>query len=419
MFLKSALFDVSGSMHSGMLTSYWLPDDLAKSLALPGGQPWEELHLTLCYSGDVSSFNDIQIANALLGLAAVASHAEPLPGMIAGIGRFNASESSDGKDVVYANVDVPGLEGLQILVRAVLESSGITARQDHGYTPHITLAYIDPGAEMPVDRLPRSLPINIDCLCISIGERRLSLPFAGGKTEGTAMSDEPYKGNALKALDIEGSEIRVGNYLALWEGRDLEGIITKRVNPDGSKGEFFTKNTQFDSPYTDLGFLYVDWEHGKAPVGEPDADDVLGFVDWKSAKIDDKGLFVERVLNRRNRYIKFLEELLQEKMIGTSSEAISQGVRKARNGEIIRWPLRRDTLTVNPMEPRMMTQNSISAIKGLSQRLPALKSVVDRIEYSRRHEIPRSKATVEVASSMADSRIVTESLLLELDLLLL
>ena len=182
--------------------------------------------------------------------------------------------------------------------------------------------------------------------------------------------------NALKAISKTDDELRVGNYIVLYGGRDLEGIITERKNPDGTRGEYFTKATQFDSPYTKTGVLYLDWEHGLAEPGEPQRDDVLGYVDWRTAKSDDTGLWVERVLDRHNRYMHFLEQLIEEGIIGSSTEPVQGGVAKGQDGEIKSWPLKRDTLTAMPMEPRMKTQNTVQAIKGLSDVMPSLKSVL-------------------------------------------
>lgn len=182
---------------------------------------------------------------------------------------------------------------------------------------------------------------------------------------------EPAIGNALKAISSTDTELRVANYMILFNGRDLEGHASKRKNADGSKGEFFTKSTKFDSDYTQTGALYVDWEHASGKEGAG-ADDILGYVDWKTAKIDDKGVFVERVLNRRNRYVQFVEELISAGLVGNSTEAVSAGVTKGKNGEIQTWPLRRDTLTVQPMEPRMLSQNALAAIKGLSEKYPSI-----------------------------------------------
>ena len=199
-------------------------------------------------------------------------------------------------------------------------------------------------------------------------------------------NDEPEAGvmpwkNALKAISRTDDELRVANYLALFGGRDLEGLASPRRNADGSKGEYFTKSTDFESDYTRTGFLYVDWEHGAGEVldgkGSPGPDDVLGYVDWRTVKIDDKGLWVERVLNRRNKYMRYLEELIEGGLIGNSSQAVTAKVRKKAGGEIEIWPLMRDTLTVSPMEPRMMTENVIAALKALEVPITQVSQSMD------------------------------------------
>jgi len=169
--------------------------------------------------------------------------------------------------------------------------------------------------------------------------------------------------NHLKTLSKSDNDIVVGNYMVLFGGKDLVG-------------EYFTKNTRFDSGYTDLGVLYVDFEHGLDPdsTGMDDSE-VLGVVDWKSAKTDDTGIFVQRVLNRRAKYVEMLAELIDAGVVGNSSEAIRGKTMRQRSGEITQWPLKRDTLTVTPMEPRMITQNLITVAKSLSEFFPASKSL--------------------------------------------
>lgn len=169
--------------------------------------------------------------------------------------------------------------------------------------------------------------------------------------------------NTLKALSSTENELRVGNYIVLFGGKDLTG-------------EFFTKSTNFDSNYTDIGLLYVDFEHGRdyEKMGNSQAN-VLGIVDWKSAKIDENGIFVERVLNRRAEYVKYLAELIDAGIVGTSSEAIAGMTRKKTTGEIVDWPLMRDSLTVTPMEPRMIAGNVLTAAKALVEIFPHSKSL--------------------------------------------
>jgi hypothetical protein len=180
--------------------------------------------------------------------------------------------------------------------------------------------------------------------------------------ENKAMS------NPLKAIKRTPYELTVGNYLILFGGRDLEGIGSPNVNADGSTGEYFTPSTVLESSHTKAGLFDVDWEHAQGEAG----DDVLGVVDWKTARIDDKGVFVERVLNRRNRYVQWLEELgwFDDGTLGTSSQAEPGGVEKAADGQITHWPLVRDTITVQPMEPRMIAENQLTALKALGLLVP-------------------------------------------------
>lgn len=169
--------------------------------------------------------------------------------------------------------------------------------------------------------------------------------------------------NSLKALSKSTNDLVVGNYIVLFGGRDLAG-------------EFFTKSTKFESPYTDIGSMYVDFEHGADPDGIGiDDNSVLGLVDWKSAKVDEKGIFVERVLNRRAQYMDYLSELIDAGVMGTSSEAVRGKVSKTRDGQITVWPLKRDSLTLTPMEPRMVSENILEAAKSLREFFPAAKSL--------------------------------------------
>jgi HK97 family phage major capsid protein len=182
--------------------------------------------------------------------------------------------------------------------------------------------------------------------------------------------------NALKALKKTDTELRVGNYILLFGQRDLEWLRSGR-NPDGSRGEYFSPSVQVDSEYTAKGLLPVNFEHGADPDGIGVKGAILGAVDWSTARRDEKGIFVERVLDRRQKYVQFLEDLIDAGLIGTSSEAVSQGIQRKSTGEITRWPLMGDALTVMPCDPHMLTGNQLAAVKALSQEFPAVKSLLD------------------------------------------
>lgn len=190
-------------------------------------------------------------------------------------------------------------------------------------------------------------------------------------------------GNFLKAIGATDDTLTVANYIVLFDGRDLEGIASPRVNQDGSRGEFFSDSVDLESEYTKSGVLYVDWEHGRGKKADgPDAPgrhDVLGLVDWSTAQRDKNGVWVQRALNRRSEYVKFLEVLIKEGLIGTSSEPVEELVKVKSNGEIVKWPLKRDALTVQPMEPRMIGDNSLEALKALNEMFPNVESLAKAI----------------------------------------
>lgn len=193
--------------------------------------------------------------------------------------------------------------------------------------------------------------------------------------------------NHLKTLSKSDNELIVGNYIVLFGGKDLAG-------------EYFTKSTRFDSGYTDSGLLYVDFEHGLDPDGMGlDDSHVLGFVDWKSAKTDDRGVFVERILNRRAKYVDYLVQMIEAGIVGYSSESIRGKATRTRDGEITHWPLKRDTLTVTPMEPRMITENVISAAKSLAAAFPGSRSLAALTGV----DLPSEVKTIESIETVRDA----------------
>jgi phage head maturation protease len=192
--------------------------------------------------------------------------------------------------------------------------------------------------------------------------------------------------NEIKTVSRTDTELRVANYIVLFGGRDLTG-------------EFFTNKTSLESSYTKSGIIHMDFEHGLDPddVGM-DRHEIIGFVDWKTSKIDDKGVFVERVLNRRAKYMSLMEDLINEGKIGTSSQAIPGKPQKTSNGEIVVWPLMRDSLTFTPAEPRMLKENTIKAAKALYEFFPHSKSLAEIVSNTNFD----FKAAVEDAATLRD-----------------
>jgi len=164
--------------HTGIMVAAVIPPDVGGRVAVPGGLPLDDLHLTLVYLGDVAdrAAGDRQaVADAVTAAAAAFG---PLTGTLSGLGRFTAPGDDNPGDPVYAAADVPGLGRLRLAIADACAAAGVPPASNHDFTPHVTLAYIDPGDDLPVQRLD-PVPVEFDGLVLSWGEEDTAIPLPG------------------------------------------------------------------------------------------------------------------------------------------------------------------------------------------------------------------------------------------------
>ena len=117
----------------------------ADSLAIEGGEDTDDFHVTLAY-GHFDQNSDDDDVDARVQHA-IDDIRELIPDTIHfdAIRRFAASESSDGMDVIYAQVAAGQLEEAHDGLLKALKDHGIELEDTFPeYKPHMTLAYIDP-----------------------------------------------------------------------------------------------------------------------------------------------------------------------------------------------------------------------------------------------------------------------------------
>lgn len=131
---------------TGSMLALYPPRDLARLLATPGGEPAGALHLTIAYTGKAAQVNQ----SALNRAAARLTGRPPIRARVGGVGRFVGTP--DG-DVAVLLVDSPELETLRRDARDALAAEGVILPDDHGFIPHITLAYLDEDAPHPLARV--------------------------------------------------------------------------------------------------------------------------------------------------------------------------------------------------------------------------------------------------------------------------
>lgn len=166
------------SGHTSLLIALWLDAETSKQLAIPDGESADNLHITLCYCGDAAQYDDLKLARVMTLIDDLVRWREPLSGAVAGHGRFYATESSDGSDVFYAVPSIPGLAELRDDIASSLGGWGIDVSDTHGWTPHITLAYLKSKAKQPVPTVS-ALPLRFSAVTVCIGDKQTTIPFSG------------------------------------------------------------------------------------------------------------------------------------------------------------------------------------------------------------------------------------------------
>ncbi len=152
----------------------------ADEITIDGGHAADTLHVTLAYLGDYEG--DLQIlADALAEVAA--SHA-PLEGKIGGRGVFEGSET-EAPSILMPSV--PGLVELRVDVTEALVTASQEYGRDHGYQPHITVAYAgDDGLDASRDLL--GLPLHFDSLWVVRGDTdTIEIPLTGKRPLTAAL----------------------------------------------------------------------------------------------------------------------------------------------------------------------------------------------------------------------------------------
>lgn len=127
----------------------------AEPLAIEGGENHEDFHVTLAYGHfDTNGHDEDDISRRVQNAVNQVKVGIPDTIKFDAIRRFQASESSDGKDVIYAQVAAGQLEEVHDGLLAALKTHGIKLEGTFPeYKPHMTLAYIEPGADFELKEI--------------------------------------------------------------------------------------------------------------------------------------------------------------------------------------------------------------------------------------------------------------------------
>lgn len=143
----------------------------AERIAVPGGLKPDQLHVTLAYYGEIDNAG-MKEYDLIESAMKVAEDFEPFIANLNGITRFTAPE----KDPIVVNVDSPVIERLRNRVVALCGEP----KSEHGFTPHMTLAYVDQDDENPIRRYAQR-EARFDHLVVGWGDKHTKINLGSPK----------------------------------------------------------------------------------------------------------------------------------------------------------------------------------------------------------------------------------------------
>jgi 2'-5' RNA ligase len=132
--------DVEQAKAMAGIVALYPSDADAHALAIAGGTPPGELHLTLVdYGQDVRGVMDAELRQRLSEM--VAGNAAPIKAQVFGHAVFNPKDAQRGPSTVYIVGDSPELAWLRQEVLAFSQALFQLPAQHEPWVPHVTAAY--------------------------------------------------------------------------------------------------------------------------------------------------------------------------------------------------------------------------------------------------------------------------------------
>lgn len=249
--------------YSGSAMICLMPPE-ATSLAVDGGTPADELHVTLAYLGDAADLD----ADTMTELAAIcdelAAGMEEGTGKIAGPAAFVNDPDPDETDAqvpLVALVDSQWIAGLYGQLVDALTASGIDLPSEHGFIPHMTLSYATAPSLLDIPQTNLTFP----SIWLIVGTDQTEFPCGAAMTASAigAAPDEPPREwfddprlPGPTALTV-GADGRVFGHIATWNTCHT-AMAGRCVKPPKSKSGY---------AYFHLGELAT-VEGDRIPVGQ-------------------------------------------------------------------------------------------------------------------------------------------------------
>lgn len=176
-------WDIGAAAPTGVMVAWMLPSWTAERVAIPGGEPASDLHVTLAYLGDTAATMSAEDQRKLIGIVAeVCARHTRHEGTLEGTGRFVNGEDTDA---YWVGVNIPELAEIREDLRQALEAAGIPL-VGHGagpdWTPHVTVAYLPKDQDTPAITFKPEY-VNVEQITVCVGPNRFDTTLPAPETE--------------------------------------------------------------------------------------------------------------------------------------------------------------------------------------------------------------------------------------------
>ena len=158
---------------TGVMVALMLPQAAAEQIAVPGGLPPSDLHITLCYVGDLAD-GPIDRDRLMATVQAWSAQQHPLYVDLDRLDRF----PGDGeKAPIIVRSDTAVLQDVHSSLCAALDAAGIDYPHTFPtYSPHVTLCYVPADAPTPALPAP-DLHLCFTACTVAYGMERVLFPL--------------------------------------------------------------------------------------------------------------------------------------------------------------------------------------------------------------------------------------------------
>jgi 2'-5' RNA ligase len=135
------------SNETGIAIVLTIPEEQARSIAMEGGTPTDQLHVTLGYFGDITEIENPEYAESTLEMitSELGLSYGKFDARLGGLIRFTGEE----QDAFALSADSVMFNAIRDRMVEILPAD-LLPDATHGFTPHMTLGYLDSDDPMPI-----------------------------------------------------------------------------------------------------------------------------------------------------------------------------------------------------------------------------------------------------------------------------